>query len=198
MTVDDEGLQTVGSFADSIALYNWAFDTFSYQVVLNTDEVVASMPLVDGRKDTVDVYASSPVTALMPDDPDRLDLDVRYYQEEGTVTAPIRKGTAVGEVNVYMGGELLGSSQLITGSNVGRSNWKIMARSIKNFLAGPVMAAVIWVLLVLVVILVVIVILRFVRYEHVKPPKRKEKKPPDMSADETEDKPSEKEPAGRK
>ncbi len=198
MTVDDEGLQTVGSFADSIALYNWAFDTFSYQVVLDTDEVVAGMPLVDGRKETVDVYASTPVTALMPDDPDLLDLDVVYYQEEGTVTAPIRKGTAVGEVNVYMGGELLGSSQLITGSNVGRSNWKIMGRNVKNFLAGPIVAAVIWVLLVLVVILVVLLILRFVRYDHVKPPKRKEKKPPDAPADETEDEPSEKEPAGRK
>jgi D-alanyl-D-alanine carboxypeptidase (penicillin-binding protein 5/6) len=62
---------TYGNFSDTIALYEWVFNNFSYRDILKSTDQVREIPVAMGS-DTDKVYMrpNSTITALLPNDED--------------------------------------------------------------------------------------------------------------------------------
>ena len=150
-------------FADSISLYDWAFENFSYQEIVKSTEIVANAPIEMGADtDTVSVRPSTSITALLPNDtdPNSFERTVTLYSETTgeTLQAPISAGQEVGEISVSLDGKVYGSAKLVTSTSVDLSRVQYMRSNLKNTLHQPVVVITFWVLVLLFVLYILLVI----------------------------------------
>jgi len=134
---DAEGKTQFYHLEDAIDIFDWAFDNFSYQVVLpataEKDEV--SVTLAEGNdyvlarpKEEVSMLWYDEVdTALIKSDGENIKLDKESFQ------APIKKGDRLGELTLTYSGEVLGTVELVAVSDVERSVSKYNLYAAKRF-----------------------------------------------------------------
>ena len=153
-TEKEDGKLDYGSFSDSIALYEWAFENYSYQEILSSTETVTQVPVRHGADaETVSVRAETPITALLPNGTNMSEFDhdiVIYSQRDGEeLEAPISAGEILGEITVTRDGVTYGTSNLVAGSSVELSKLDYMKTQIKDTLSKPLVKWVFWILVVL-------------------------------------------------
>lgn len=135
---DSEGENHFYHLEDAKSVFDWAFEHFSYQVVLpgtaEKDEV--SVTLADGNKNYVLARPKEEFTMLWYDDVDtsliksdgeNIKLDMESFQ------APISKGQRLGELTLTYSGEVLGTVELVAVSDVKRSMSKYNLYAAKRF-----------------------------------------------------------------
>ena len=144
-----------GHFADTITLFDWAFDNFSYQEVVKSTEIVADVPVSMGADtDTVAARPSTSITALLPNDVD-LSTFVRtitiYSQQAGgePLEAPVSAGQPLGEISVSRDGVTLGTSTLVASSAVELSRVQYMKTQLRETLSKPAVILTFWALVLL-------------------------------------------------
>ena len=108
---------------DAISVFDWAFNHFSYQVILAETVEVGELPvtLAEGN-DYVLARPKEEVSLLWYDEVDTSLIkkdDITWDYE--SVQAPVNKGQRLGEVSLKYSGEELGKVELIAVSNVKRS-----------------------------------------------------------------------------
>ena len=70
----------------------------------------------------------------LPTDVDiKKDLEYRAYFHEQQLNAPIDKGTVVGGLNVYLNGNLVGSSRIVADDTVEENSFLIFMEEMKSF-----------------------------------------------------------------
>lgn len=143
------GLEEYRNFSDTIALYDWGFDNFSYYTLLSSSEQIerVDVELAQGDGQAV-LHAQQDVTALMPNDmdPGSIQREVTVYDDR--LVAPLAAGTALGEVHITVDGEDYGSVRLVTSSEVELARGEFMKMKLREFFSKG------WVIAVLIVILV--------------------------------------------
>lgn len=147
----------VDSFADSITLYDWLFENYSYRNILEYfQSTTVSVPVEMG--DNADSVAARPggaITALLPYDVDISEFDfetVIYSEKEGTtLQAPIEKDEVLGEIAVYRNGTEVGNVKLVAANSIDLSKMVYMKSEVQKFfqLAVVRIAIVVLVLLIL-------------------------------------------------
>lgn len=164
-TDNGSGGYDYGNFADSVTLYNWAFENFSSREILSSSELITEVEVAmaadDGkatlRPDTV-------LTAVVANDFDvsTLERDIVIYSErDGEVLeAPIAAGTVLGEITLSLNGDVYGTAQLIAGSSVELSKTQYMKNQISEVL-GTTWVKVVIVALVLAVICYIALVIRY-------------------------------------
>ena len=150
-------------FADSITLYNWAFENFSYQEIVKSTEIVANAPIEMGADtDTVSVRPSTSITALLPNDtdPSTFERTITLYSDTTgeTLQAPISAGEAVGEISVSRDGKVYGTATLVTSTSVDLSRVQYMRSNLKDTLHQPVVVITFWALVLLFLLYLLLVI----------------------------------------
>ena len=140
------------NFSDSIKLYDWAFENYSYRDILETTDLVKDIPVKMGREaDYVTVHPQNAVRALMPNDEDisSFEQKVTIYSEQNgdELVAPIEAGTVLGEITVERDGTVYGKSQLVACASVDLSYSQHIKSQIAKTLKKPVV--IIFLLLVL-------------------------------------------------
>lgn len=111
-----------GNFVDTITLYNWVFDNFSYQPVISNYETVTE---VDVRYSSEDrLLALRPmydIEVLLPNDADisRVEKQLNVYEDR--LEAPLESGTVLGEVRISLDGEDYGTVKLVAAHSVSLS-----------------------------------------------------------------------------
>ena len=153
------------NFADSITLYNWAFENFSSREILSSSELITEVDVAmaadDGkatlRPDTV-------LTAVVANDFDvsSLERDIVIYSERDgeTLEAPIAAGTVLGEITLSLNGDVYGKTQLIAGSSVELSKTQYMKNQIAQVL-GMTWVKIVIVALVLALICYIALVVRY-------------------------------------
>ena len=121
-----DGDNTFYHLTDAIAMFNWAFDNFSYQVILADTAEVGELPveLAEGN-DYVLAVPKDEFTLLWYDEVDISTISrdkVVWYKN--TLQAPVAKGEPLGKVTLEYSGEELGTVELVAVSNVERSTSK--------------------------------------------------------------------------
>ena len=108
------GLDEYRNFSSTIDLYEWAFENFAYQDVLKRSDTVTKAE-VSMAKDQVQAVLkpANNVRLLLPKDvgADRITTDVSVKEE--LLVAPLAEGAVLGEVRVYVDGELYDSTELV-------------------------------------------------------------------------------------
>lgn len=167
-------------YPDTIALYRWAFNRFTYKSLLADGQPVARVDIKNAwQTDTVNLVASRPVSCLVVNDLDehtvsrKVTLYEQLLDEDGALQAPVEKGVAVGKVELFIRtDQKIGEVELITAESVKRSELLYIGNSLKAFFLSPWFWGVALLLLALVVAYAVLLY----RYNHSTKRRSKSKK----------------------
>ena len=166
------------NFIDSRTLYDWGFNNFSYRTLLSENEIVErqDVELAEGNAAAM-LRPQGEVRALMPNEVTDADIrrEVILYNE--TLRAPIGAGTVLGEVRIYVGSSLYGSSRLVNSSAIELSRNAYLARRIGEILSKGWVITLLSILAVFTVIyLILITRYRRLRRKHLRERRRAEKR----------------------
>ncbi|MGI5985997.1 MAG: D-alanyl-D-alanine carboxypeptidase [Clostridiales bacterium] len=148
------------NFSDSILMYDWAFENYSYRDILETTDLIEDIPVKMGRDaEYVTVHPQNSVKALMANDEDNSSFEtkVTIYSKENKeeLVAPIEAGAVLGEITIERDGVVYGQSLLVACSSVDLSYSQYIKSQVVNTLKKP---------LVIVFILAVLALLGFYIY----------------------------------
>ncbi|MDR0952147.1 MAG: D-alanyl-D-alanine carboxypeptidase [Oscillospiraceae bacterium] len=164
-----EDAQDLGSFSETIALYNWAFENFSYRDILKMTELVDELPVVMGQdSETVSVHPEEAISALLPNDEDLSSFirDITIYSEvDGTeLVAPVSAGTVLGEITISRDGTVYGTTKLVASTSIDLSYTRYMTERIDETLKKPSVTL----FIVIIAFLLAVYIFLLVRYYYLK------------------------------
>ena len=146
------GIEEYKNFEDTIALYNWAFDNYSYKTVLTADDPIQKVSVQLAQDDgTVILRPQSDVTLLLPSDLDSSSVTTTATVYEDRLVAPIKAGTVLGEATFSIDGVEYGKVSLVNNADVELSRGEYFKLKLKAiFSNGLVMMAIVVVLLLVV------------------------------------------------
>ncbi|MCM1133421.1 MAG: D-alanyl-D-alanine carboxypeptidase [Ruminococcus flavefaciens] len=132
---DEDGNVTFYHLEDAMSLFDWAFNHFSYQVILAETTEIRELPvsLADGNGYVL-AKPKEEVTLLWYDDIDISLIsrdNITWYKTD--LQAPVKKGELLGEVTLEYSGEPLATVELVAVSDVERSWSKYNLYAAKMF-----------------------------------------------------------------
>lgn len=172
------GAEDYENFVDSIALYNWVFNNFSYQEVLSAADPVqkVSVELASGDGNAI-LRARSDVTLLLPNDVDPASRTLQVTLYEDRLTAPIKAGTVLGQAVIEIGGKSYGPIELVTNVDIGMAKSQYLRQQLQEFFSRVWVRTVIILLIVILVVYVLLVArYRALRRKHLREKRRAEKR----------------------
>ena len=157
VTLEDGEIENQ-NFTETKALFEYGFDNFAFDVVLEATPVVEIPVFFSAGSDAAVLAADREISAVMPKDydPALLEIEPHLTSPDG-VEAPIAKGDILGTVTVSYQGTLLGEANLVAITDTARSELVAQAASTKSFLASYWWVLIVGVLVVLIILYVVAV-----------------------------------------
>lgn len=115
---------------DSIALLDYGFANVSSEKIIQGDKIVRSLPVVSGHKKTMPVKTADDITVPIFKNSDDYKIE---YDLPKFLSAPIKKGEAVGQVRVMLDGKEVATTDLIaTENDTQKSFFKILWENLKK------------------------------------------------------------------
>ena len=166
------------NFIDSRTLYDWGFDNFSYRTLLNPNEVIERQEVELAEGDAVAMLRpAEEVSVLMPNEVTEDDMRREVVLYNDTLRAPIDAGTVLGEVRVYVGSTLYGTSKLVNSSTIELSRNAYLMRRVADILSKGWVITLLSILAVFALIyLILITRYRRLRKKHLRERRRAEKR----------------------
>lgn len=153
MTLPSGGTQ-VQSFSETSRLFDWGFENFSYQTVLEEAELVKEVSVALSKVDHVSVHPAADVELLLPKGTDPASLE-RTLDLESPVDAPVTEGQVLGTLSLSLEGEVLTTVDLLASHDVEASGLLLFWRNVRNFFSSTAVKVVGIALLVLAAALIV-------------------------------------------
>lgn len=160
MNADKAASLTNPIFSDSKNLYEWAFENFSLQQIVNTKDPQIEIKVnLSAEKDYVVLCAEENLSAILPNNTDLSTLDyTKDVPEE--VLAPIAIGDEIGTLTISKDGVVYGKTKLVAGEDISRSTVLYYLYCIKQFFSNLWVQIVAAILLILLIIYIIIMIRR--------------------------------------
>ena len=151
------GTTRVMSFYETARLFKWAFNTFSYQTVLTSNDLLGSMPVtLSKRTNQVPLHVAEDVQIMMPSTlkPEDLTHTLRFTKK--ATEAPVKKGEKLGEIVLSYGKTVYATVPLVAYNSVSAARSLVVLHAVRVFfdmtivrilcvLAGLLLAAlVVW------------------------------------------------------
>ena len=150
------------NFSDSIKMYEWVFNNFSYREVLRSTDAVTSIDVEMGSNaDSVNLRPESSISALLPNDSDlsEFSLSVKLDSSEGeALMAPITAGEKLGEVTLSKNGVSYGTVNLVAAAGVDLSRGEYLKSQINETLHSKTFKLILWAVIIIVVAYLALVI----------------------------------------
>ena len=129
ITFVGSGFKTKNSRSrESTKILNWGLKKFDTIQVTKKDEIIANLNVWLGKKNKVNVSPSKDFYLTIPKRKKKTIKAVLEY--DGPIEAPIKKGEKLGQLNVYISGELEKQIDLLSTEDIKRSN--IFSRLLKS------------------------------------------------------------------
>ena len=158
-------------FVYSKDLYRWAFTTFEFKNIANTETPICEATVNDSMdRDFVPVYVEKSFVTVMPIEADESTIEIKKEFLAESFDAPIKKGDVLGKATFSYAGEVIGTVNLVAGEDVEQSTLLFVINRIKAFFTSKYMI-VFYVLIALVILIFIIMVIRL----NYKPKKRKVK-----------------------
>ena len=166
------------NFSDTITLFDWGFDNFSYRQVMDTNEAITKVDVeLAQNEDQVTLYPQSDVSLLLPNDMDLSELERSVIVYSDRLVAPIEAGSVLGEATLYLDKNAVATVRLVNNSTVELARGEYMKQRVTEFLSRPWVIAVIVILVVFALAYIVLVTrYRRLRRKHLKERKLAEKR----------------------
>jgi len=152
MNVEKKAGSTNTVFADSKALYNWAFDNYKNTKVLNDTEIITEVEVkLSAKGDHLVLMPEKNLYSVIPIDMDITTLE-REITTQSEIFAPITEGDVLGTIVLKKDGVTYAKANLVAGDNVKRSTVLYYLHLIETFFKN------IWVRIICVILLLFIII----------------------------------------
>lgn len=147
----------ITSYTLAKTLLNWAFESYGYVTVLDTDRRVCEVPVTLSEKvDYVTLLPEQSLTHYLPTDLDlEAELTYSYKVTSASLAAPVEEGQVAGFITVSYGDELLGTVNLIAKNAVERSEFLYLLSRIEEFTRSRFFIATVIAAVVLTVIYII-------------------------------------------
>ncbi len=133
---------------EAAALYDWAFTSLSIRPALDVTQPVTEIRVrYSAEQDTVRLMPASDLKTVLPLAADDTQLKRKYDLPEA-LSAPLEQGDVVGSITLLLGGQVVGTTDLLVEKDVARNNTLYMAGRVGDFFSSTFIK----VLLVLVVL----------------------------------------------
>lgn len=120
---------------DSIALLDEGFRHIKSKKIIKADSVGQTVPVVSGRRKTVEVNTQENVSLPEFDDAE-LEYELEYELPDH-VRAPIAKGDVIGTMHVMLDGREVAKAPMVATEDVEqKSFFKLLCSKVKNFFGG--------------------------------------------------------------
>lgn len=155
------GRRTIGgeektmSFVDSATLYDWGYDNFSLQTVLEDTDLIQEVPVALSKEaSSVLVHPAQQTSVLLPNDvsADQLERKVTLVNE--TAMAPIQAGDELGTLTLSYDGVDYVTVPLLAANDVSSNTFLVARHAISQFFARGVVKIGIVVVLLLAALFV--------------------------------------------
>lgn len=127
--------RAIAHFEDSQNLYEWAFNNFSYKILLSEGQPVSQLPVdLAWSQDTVVLVTGGSFGTVVPNELDVATVILKpVLNSEEAVDAPIQKGTDYGRVELYIHlDQKIGEVPMIAGASLERSNVLLIWRGVRR------------------------------------------------------------------
>lgn len=144
----------VAHFSDCRTLFNWAFNKFSYKVLLSEGQPVAQLGVdLAWSTDTVMLVTAAPFGTVVPNDLDVATIIQKpVLTTQSAVDAPVKKGDSYGVVELYVNlDQKLGEVPLLAAESVKRSGVLTVWRGVVNLFTS------VWLYVAIVLFLLLVV-----------------------------------------
>ena len=156
------GIDTKCSFIDAATLFDWAFDSLKYAVVVKGNDVVCEIPVEDGKDaDSVQLGSSKDITALVPASLDASAVMIKPVDPPETLNAPIVKGDKICEADVVYAGKVVATVDLFAMQTVELSTFLTIVNAVKDFLGNKIVLAIVLILIVLLILYIAAFVSKF-------------------------------------
>ncbi len=166
------------NFIDSRTLYDWGFDNFSYRSILSSNEVVERLEVELAEDNALAMLRpADSISVLLPNEVTEEDLrrEIVLYNDE--LRAPIAAGTPLGEIRIYVGSALYGTTKLVNSSAIELSRNAYLTRRIGEILSkGWVITLLVILAVFMLIYLVLVIRYRRLRKKHLRERRRAEKR----------------------
>lgn len=111
------------SYVEAEGLLQWAYKNFAYKTVLSPAEVICEIPVkLSANMDYVTLMPEEGIDIYMPTDINIAEeVSMSWSLNETELVAPVSEGQVVGLLTVIYNDEIIGRINLITKSNIARS-----------------------------------------------------------------------------
>lgn len=146
-------------FSDSIALYDWAFNNFSFKEIASSTEPVCEMPVeLSLETDFVPLHFKNKFVSVLPNAADDSTIVIKPKLNAESVEAPIKKGDILGKADVIFAEKIIGTVDLVAGADIKESKILIVAKYIKSVFTSIYMKLIIAIAVIAILIFIIICI----------------------------------------
>ena len=139
---NEDGSKSNAQYEDHQNIYEWAFNTFSYEKIVSSTVEITEVPVKLGENaEYVLLVPSEDFYTLWPNtlDPSSLkeEIDIKsYVDQDGAVMAPVDKGQVLGKYTLSLSGEVLCSVDLVAKDSVSMSQLEYNIMKAKAFVGS--------------------------------------------------------------
>lgn len=143
------------NFSETVRLFEWGFDNFSYRTILESSDPVAQIEVTLSDTDHVLVRPEGSLSALLPKDLDVSEFTQTVTLDAESVEAPVTEGQVLGKITLSYDGEDYGSLDLVALNDVERSELLYRIDRAEKFFGQTWVKAAIVALIVLILVLII-------------------------------------------
>lgn len=142
----------VESFSETARLYDYGFNNFSTQLILEKNEMIQEVPVALSKESSaVVVHPANDVTATLPNDVNPEDLERTITLNSETALAPIAAGDVLGKITISYNGHECASADLLAQYDVSASRFLTVKYQIIQFFHKTVVQIVLVILAILAI-----------------------------------------------
>ncbi len=150
------GVQDNYAILDHLALYKWAFSSFSFKTVLKTTETVGTVKVrLSSDTDTLQLCPKEDLTVLLPGDIDLSSIQ-QVVEVPDSIDAPVEKGDVIGTIKLKLNDEIIGECELVANMSVSKNFiygiWDWICTIMSSIWAKIILALVILLILFYIVV----------------------------------------------
>ena len=131
---DPEGMRP--ALAETGTIMDWVFDTYTIAPALDTTQPITEVRVAySTQADTVMLYPVDNMMTLLPREGGAA-LTEQVFHVPDQLPAPIKQGDVVGTVTLTIQGEIIGTTDLIAGSDVSRNQLLYTLSRVREFFSS--------------------------------------------------------------
>ena len=131
---DPEGMRP--ALVETATIMDWVFDTYTIAPALDTTQPITEVRVAySTQADTVMLYPVDNMMTLLPREGGAA-LTEQVFHVPDQLPAPIKQGDVVGTVTLTIQGEIIGTTDLIAGSDVSRNQLLYTLSRVREFFSS--------------------------------------------------------------